>query len=66
MILAALALTAQIGEIASLAGVALLSFGLALKARLEERFLAAELGAHAYDAYRRATPMLVPFLPRIG
>lgn len=33
----------------------------AWKARVEERFLQAELGA-AYDAYRRRVPMLVPFL----
>jgi protein-S-isoprenylcysteine O-methyltransferase Ste14 len=34
-----------------------------LKARAEERFLTAELGADAYGAYRRRVPMLVPFLP---
>jgi protein-S-isoprenylcysteine O-methyltransferase Ste14 len=31
------------------------------KARVEERFLQAELGA-AYDAYRQRVPMLVPLL----
>lgn len=48
----------------ALAGAALIAFGLWLKARAEERFLAAELGADAYDAYRRRVPMLMP-LPRI-
>jgi protein-S-isoprenylcysteine O-methyltransferase Ste14 len=34
-----------------------------MKARLEEQWLREELGAEAYDAYRRRVPMLVPFLP---
>ena len=33
-----------------------------MKARLEERFLRAELGAEAYDAYARKTAMLIPFV----
>jgi protein-S-isoprenylcysteine O-methyltransferase Ste14 len=33
-----------------------------VKARLEERFLRAELGKGAYDAYAQRTAMLVPFL----
>ena len=32
-------------------------------ARVEERFLTAELGAEAYDTYRRRVPMLVSFMP---
>jgi protein-S-isoprenylcysteine O-methyltransferase Ste14 len=43
-----------------LAGAALLAFGFWLKARAEEHFLTAELGADAYGAYRRRVPMLVP------
>lgn len=35
--------------------------GVIVKARLEERFLRSELGADAYDGYRRRVPMLVPF-----
>lgn len=47
--------------ISALAGAALIAFGLWLKARIEERFLTAELGADAYGAYRRRVPMLIPF-----
>jgi protein-S-isoprenylcysteine O-methyltransferase Ste14 len=42
-------------------GVALMTLGWYVKARLEERFLRAELGADNYDAYVRRVPMLVPF-----
>ena len=49
---------------AGLLGAALITFGLWLKARAEERFLTAELGADAYGTYRRRVPMLIPFLPR--
>ncbi|MGA8494590.1 MAG: isoprenylcysteine carboxylmethyltransferase family protein [Xanthobacteraceae bacterium] len=48
--------------VAAIVGAVLAAFGLWLKARIEERFLAGELGADAYDAYRRRVPMLVPFL----
>lgn len=48
---------------AAIAGAVALCAGYWLKARMEEGFLRAELGAAAYDAYRRRTPMLVPFLP---
>jgi protein-S-isoprenylcysteine O-methyltransferase Ste14 len=42
-------------------GVAVMSVGWYLKARLEERFLRAQLGADDYDGYARRVPMLVPF-----
>jgi protein-S-isoprenylcysteine O-methyltransferase Ste14 len=45
----------------ALAGAALLTLGWYVKARLEERFLRAQLGATAYDAYARRVPMMVPF-----
>lgn len=45
-------------------GVLLISLGLWLKARVEERFLSEELGASLYGAYRARTPMLVPRLSR--
>ena len=47
-----------------LAGAALIAVGLWLKARTEERFLTAELGADAYGAYRRRVPMLIPGIRR--
>jgi protein-S-isoprenylcysteine O-methyltransferase Ste14 len=44
----------------ALGGAALLIAGFWVKARGEERFLAAELGTEAYAAYRRRVPMLLP------
>jgi len=52
------------GSALALAGAALLTFGLCIKARLEERFLSEELGAAAYAIYKARTPMLVPRLAR--
>jgi protein-S-isoprenylcysteine O-methyltransferase Ste14 len=46
-----------------LLGAATIVIALWLKARVEERFLTAELGAEAYGSYRRRVPMLLPFLP---
>lgn len=43
------------------AGVAVMTLGWYVKARLEERFLHSELG-DAYDAYKARVPMLVPFI----
>jgi protein-S-isoprenylcysteine O-methyltransferase Ste14 len=62
LILALLATAAAQATANGLAGAALLSFGFWLKARAEEQFLTAELGADAYGAYRRRVPMLVPSL----
>jgi protein-S-isoprenylcysteine O-methyltransferase Ste14 len=62
LILALLATAAAQATVPALAGAALLSIGFWLKARAEERFLTAELGADAYDDYRRRVPMLVPWL----
>jgi protein-S-isoprenylcysteine O-methyltransferase Ste14 len=50
------------GTVYGVAGAALLTLGIWLKARLEERFLREELGAAAYDDYSRRVPMLVPFV----
>ena len=44
-------------------GAALIILALWMKARVEEQFLAEELGREAYDSYRRRVPMLVPFVP---
>ena len=46
----------------ALLGAALIIVGFWMKARLEERFLAQELGEAAYAGYRARVPMLVPFL----
>ena len=51
------------GTIPGLAGAGLAAAGLVVKARLEERWLASELGA-AYGDYRKRVPMLLPFGPR--
>jgi protein-S-isoprenylcysteine O-methyltransferase Ste14 len=48
----------------ALGGAALIVLSFSVKARAEERFLTAELGADAYEAYRRRVPMLVPRLRR--
>jgi len=60
MIFALFATAIEEATISGLAGAALIAFGLWLKARIEERFLSAELGADAYNAYRRRVPMLIP------
>jgi protein-S-isoprenylcysteine O-methyltransferase Ste14 len=62
LILAILATGAAVATAASLLGALLISFGQWQKARMEERFLSAELGPEAYESYRRRVPMIVPFL----
>jgi len=64
-IITALLATAVIQATApALAGAALITYGLWLKARAEERFLMVELGPDSYGSYCRRTPMLIPFLSR--
>ena len=63
LIAAAFAAAVQVGSAQALAGAALMSFGFWMKARLEERFLMAQLGEASYADYRRRTPMLAPFWP---
>ena len=63
LLLATLGTAVAEATIPALTGLVLISFGFWLKARLEERFLTAELGAEAYGAYRRRVPMLLPFGP---
>jgi protein-S-isoprenylcysteine O-methyltransferase Ste14 len=53
-----------LGTANAMLGAALIAFGFWQKARMEESFLADELGADAYDRYRHRVPMLVPFLPQ--
>jgi protein-S-isoprenylcysteine O-methyltransferase Ste14 len=64
LILSLAALAVQIGLAAGLIGVAIMTFGFWLKARLEERFIVAAVGEEAYADFRRQTPMLIPFWPR--
>jgi len=64
LIAAIWATAAAQATLSGLAGAALLTLGFWLKARFEERFLTAELGAAAYGEYRRRVRMLVAFLPR--
>ncbi|NIJ08688.1 protein-S-isoprenylcysteine O-methyltransferase Ste14 [Sphingomonas vulcanisoli] len=59
----AFALAVAKGTPISLAGFVVMVTGYTLKARVEEGFLARELGAAAYSDYRRRVPMLVPFAP---
>lgn len=49
------------GRIEPLIGAGLLALGLWMQARIEERFLAGELGESAYADYRARVPMLIPF-----
>jgi protein-S-isoprenylcysteine O-methyltransferase Ste14 len=62
--LAVYATAALKGTVLGIAGAALITLGLWMKARLEERWLKQELDADAYDSYRRRVPMLLPFGPK--
>ena len=62
LLLALYATVLERGTIFALAGVLVLTIAFYVKARLEERFLGAELGAD-YGRYKRQVPMLVPFWP---
>ena len=54
------------GTTLALLGGALLVIGFTIKARFEERFLAAELGAARYAAYQARVPMLLPLVVTKG
>ncbi len=62
MIIASAATAALSARATSIVGFAVLTLGCWIKARLEERFLRAELGPADYDAYAARTGMLLPFL----
>ncbi len=64
VIAAAYFLAVELGTAEALAGATLFLIAFWLKARVEESFLRTELGAEAYDAYRRRVPMLMPFGPK--
>ena len=63
VLVAIYATAAMKGAPLSLVGAIVMTWGFATKARLEERFLREQLGAQAYDSYRRRVPMLLPFGP---
>lgn len=64
LLVATFATAAAQATLTGMLGAVLIAIGVWMKARTEERFLAAELGAESYEAYRRRVPMLVPFMPR--
>lgn len=64
ILLAVYATMALKGTIPGVAGAAIITLGLWMKARLEEGWLAEQLGADAYTDYRRRVPMLLPFGPK--
>ena len=65
IIVASAATAAQRGTVQAWLGMAVLTLGWYIKARMEESFLRDELGPDAYGAYSRRVPMLVPFIPSI-
>jgi protein-S-isoprenylcysteine O-methyltransferase Ste14 len=64
LIIAILATGLAVGTWTALVGALCICFGEWQKARMEEGFLSAELGAEAYRNYSRRVPMIVPFLRR--
>jgi protein-S-isoprenylcysteine O-methyltransferase Ste14 len=62
IIIALVATATTEATLVALSGALIIAIGLWVKARAEERFLAAELGPDAYESYRRRVPMLVPFV----
>jgi protein-S-isoprenylcysteine O-methyltransferase Ste14 len=61
IILASLATAVELGTLAAMAGAAIMTLGWYVKARMEEKFLRAELGP-TYDAYAARVAMLIPFV----
>ena len=64
ILLAVFATAAAKGTVWGVGAVPIITLGLWMKARLEERWLRQELGPDAYDSYRRRVPMLLPFGPK--
>jgi protein-S-isoprenylcysteine O-methyltransferase Ste14 len=64
ILLAVFATAAVKGMITGIVGALLITLGISMKARLEERWLREELDPDAYDGYRRRVPMLIPFGPK--
>lgn len=64
LLLSVFATSGAKGTVPGIVGALLVTLGFWMKARAEEAWLRQELGAEAYDAYRRRVPMLLPFGPR--
>ena len=64
LLVGAFATAAIRANLAASAGFLLFIVGYWVKARAEEVFLSAELGAANYAAYRARVPMLIPFGPK--
>jgi len=64
ILLAVYATAAAKGTLLGIVGALVITIGIWMKAHLEERWLREELGADAYDAYRRRVAMLLPFGPK--
>jgi protein-S-isoprenylcysteine O-methyltransferase Ste14 len=52
------------GTLFGLTGALVITLGLWMKARIEERWLAVELDPGAYERYRQRVPMLLPWWPQ--
>jgi protein-S-isoprenylcysteine O-methyltransferase Ste14 len=61
ILLAVIATMVAKGTLPGIVGAILIVIGVCMKARLEERFLRAQLGPDAYDTYSNKVPMLIPF-----
>jgi protein-S-isoprenylcysteine O-methyltransferase Ste14 len=66
IIVASTATAALRGTALAWLGVAVMTLGWVIKARMEEKFLRDQLGAAAYDDYARRVPMLSPIGVRRG
>jgi len=64
IILASIGTAAMRGTLLAWVGMALMTIGWYVKARMEERFLREELGAEDYVRYARRVPMLLPVARR--
>ena len=64
ILLAVYATAVAKGTLLGIGGALIITIGVWMKARLEERWLREELGADTYDAYCRRVSMLLPFGPK--
>lgn len=64
ILLAVYATAAAEGTVMGILACMFFTLSFWVKARLEERWLIQELGAEAYESYRRRAPMLIPFGPK--